>query len=391
MRRGIRTLALLVALGSAMVGAPVLAVDEFPAGDERYHTFTEMRQVLQETAAAHPDITRLTDIGTSFAGRKLWLLRITDQPDVDEPNEPEVLVTGLTHAREHLTVEQALALIRWLTDGYGSDQQVTNLVDHRVIWVIPMLNPDGGEWDIRYGKYHRWRKNRQPTPGSAAVGTDLNRNYGYRWDCCGGSSDSPRSLLYHGPAPWSAPETSQERDFIKSRRIAGTQRIELILNLHTAGEKILFPYGYTTRAYPPDMIRRDRRAMKALANGIAARNGYSVTQAARWYITDGTANDWAYGAQRILSLTMELYPSGDPPFDRFYPPDEKIGPQTRRNRGALLWYLVQAACPYAAAGLQDPCTASSESSPSGAAAAASALPSSARAPRSLAAHALVAE
>jgi carboxypeptidase T len=57
-------------------------------------------------------------------------------------------------------------------------------VDSREIWIVPMVNPDGVEWDIATRSYRMSRKNRQPNPGSTAVGTDLNRNWGYRWGCC---------------------------------------------------------------------------------------------------------------------------------------------------------------------------------------------------------------
>ena len=43
---------------------------------------------------------------------------------VDE-NEPEVLFDGLHHAREHLSLEQTLAILRWLTTGYGTDPRIT--------------------------------------------------------------------------------------------------------------------------------------------------------------------------------------------------------------------------------------------------------------------------
>ena len=61
-------------------------------------------------------------------------------------------------------------------------------VNTREIWIVPNMNPDGSEYDIATGSYRSWRKNRQPNAGSTAVGTDLNRNWGFNWGCCGGSS-----------------------------------------------------------------------------------------------------------------------------------------------------------------------------------------------------------
>ena len=68
------------------------------------------------------------------------------------------------------------------------------------------------------GSYALWRKNRQPNAGSSAVGTDLNRNWGFQWGCCGGSSGTFSSETYRGAAPFSAPETQRVRDFVQSRR-----------------------------------------------------------------------------------------------------------------------------------------------------------------------------
>ena len=87
---------------------------------------------------------------------------------------------ALHHAREHLTVEMALEVIRLFTEGYGRDPALTNLVNTREIWVLPNINPDGGEYDVATGIYQYWRKNRRPNPGGT-YGVDLNRNYGYRW------------------------------------------------------------------------------------------------------------------------------------------------------------------------------------------------------------------
>lgn len=351
----------LLAIASSLLSVGIAAAArEFPAGDERYHTYAELTDRLHAIAADHPDIVQLGSIGKSYQGRELWLLKISDHVATDEP-EPEVLVTALTHAREHMTVEQALALIGWLVDGYGTNPRTTAIVDSTELWVIPELNPDGGEWDIRGGRYHHWRKNRQPTPGTSAIGTDLNRNYGYRFDCCGGSSDSPTSLIYHGPRPFSAPETDAERRWILSRRIGGVQQLRLELNLHTAAEYVLYPYGYTTRAVPRDMTGADHLALRALARGVAARNGYRAMQGARWYITDGTSGDWAYARQGIFPLTMELSPARSTNPDRFYLPDEQIGPVTERNRKALLWFLEQAGCRTAAAGQEPSCSATTTS------------------------------
>src|SRR5258705_6152105 len=165
------------------------------------------------------------------------LVKISDNVATDE-NEPEVLFDAHQHAREHLTVEMALYIMHLLVDNYGTDSRITNLVNGREFWIVPDMNPDGGEYDIATGAYRSWRKNRQPNTGSSNVGTDLNRNWSYQWGCCGGSSGSTGSETYRGPSAFSAPETQRLRDFVLSRRIGGGQQIQNQHHLHTYSEPV---------------------------------------------------------------------------------------------------------------------------------------------------------
>jgi murein tripeptide amidase MpaA len=206
----------------------------FPPADSAYHDYAEMVAEIQQAANDHPAIFSMFSLGTSYQGRTIWAGKISDNVGVDE-NEPEVLFTHHQHAREHLTVEQALYTLRILTDEYGSTQQITNLVNSREIWMVFDMNPDGGEYDIATGSYRSWRKNRQPNSGSSNVGTDLNRNWGYRWGCCGGSSGSTGSETYRGPSAFSAPETQVVRDFSTAASSAASSRSRSPLtSTHTA-------------------------------------------------------------------------------------------------------------------------------------------------------------
>jgi carboxypeptidase T len=335
-------------VGTVAAAIPAAAAEpNFPAKDSRYHNYPEMIATIDQAVAAHPAIVRKLSIGQSYQGRHIWAVKISDNVGTDE-DEPEVLFDALHHAREHLTVEQALAILRWMTNGYGSDARVTRLVDRRETWIVFMVNPDGGQYDLTGSPYRGWRKNRQPNAGSSHIGTDLNRNYDYHWACCGGSSGSTASLTYRGPKPFSAPETRVVRDFIKSRVIGGRQQITAAITFHTAGEEILWPYGYTTTDIPADMTRDDHAALVGLGRRMAAKNGYRPMQSSSLYITDGDEIDWAYGRYRIFMYTFELYPSQAQvnTIARFYPPDEVIARETERNKDAILYLMEQAGCRY---------------------------------------------
>jgi carboxypeptidase T len=321
----------------------------FPAGYDDYHTYDEMVARIDAAVAAYPDIVRKFSIGRSHEGRQIWAVKISDNVHVDE-DEPEIVSDGLLHARERLTSEMNLYLIRILTEGYASNSRIRQIVNTREIFIIPMLNPDGGEYDISGSEFRRWRKNRQPNAGTSAIGTDLNRNFGFKWACCGGSSGNPSSDNYRGANAWSAPEVRAYHDFVDSRVVGGRQQIRAALTWHTAGEYVLWPYAYTTKSLPKTMSADDRQALMSLAKGMASRNGYRAQQSGAWYISDGDQIDWLYGEHRIFAFTVEMYPRSGGSM-RWYPSPSLIGPETKRNRDAVLWLLEQADCGYRAAGL----------------------------------------
>ncbi|MCA1691480.1 MAG: M14 family metallopeptidase [Actinobacteria bacterium] len=347
-RDAIATLGYSVEPYKAPVPPPGAGETLFPPGDEAYHDYAETLAEVDAMVAAHPTTVRKFSIGSSYEGRNLVGVRISNDP-VDTGSEPGVLFVALHHAREHLTVEVALSLLRLFAE--STDPTVRNLVDTRQIYLIPMLNPDGGEFDIASGSYVFWRKNRQPNAGTSERGTDLNRNYGYRWGCCGGSSGNPASETFRGAGPFSSPETNAIRQFVESKR-----NIRTSISYHSYGDLILYPYGYTFTDLPADMNPVDHNAFVAMAGQMATTTGYTPQQASDLYITDGDYVDWMYGARHIYAFTFELSGSGY----GFYPPASLIDEEIAKNRAAALYITQIANCPTAAAGVG--CTASSTTS-----------------------------
>jgi carboxypeptidase T len=316
---------------------------DFPPADSNYHNYAEMTAEINKALTDHPTILSQRVIGTSYQGRNIVALKISDNVGTDEA-EPEVLFTHHQHAREHLTVEMALYLLNEFTDKYATDSRIKGLIDSREIWLIPDLNPDGGEFDINTGSYRGWRKNRQPNTGSSNIGTDLNRNWAYNWGCCGGSSGSTGSDTYRGRAAESAPEVKVVANFVRTRVVGGRQQIKTNIDFHTFSELILWPYGYTFNDTGPGLTTQERNTFATLGRQMAQTNGYTPEQSSDLYITDGTIGDWLWGNQRIYSYTFEMYPSSGG-LGGFYPPDEVIGRETSRNRAAVLHLLDFSDCP----------------------------------------------
>jgi carboxypeptidase T len=326
--------------------APAAAEPEaFPPADGGYHDYAEINAEVGAVANAYPLLVQRRNLGSSSQGRQLYAAKISDNVASDEA-EPEALFTCGQHAREHLAVEMCLYLLDELTSRYGSDSQVTSMVNTREIYLVFNVNPDGSEYDIATGSYRSWRKNRQPNSGSSAVGTDLNRNWGYRWGCCGGSSGSPSSATYRGPSAFSAPETRAVRDFVASRVVGGVQQLRVAIDFHTYSELVLWPYGYTYSNTATGMSTDQYNTFATMGRAMAATNGYTPEQASDLYIADGTLPDWAWGTHRIFAFTLEMYPRSSSP--GFYPPDEVIARETSRNLAAVLYLLSFADCPYRA-------------------------------------------
>ncbi|WP_030749971.1 M14 family metallopeptidase [Streptomyces sp. NRRL F-5135] len=321
---------------------------DFPSADSRYHNYAEAAAEINQRIAAYPGIMSKRVIGKSHEGRDIIAIKISDNVAADQ-NEPEVLFTHHQHAREHLTVEMALYLLREFGAGYGSDSRITSAVNNREIWIVPDLNPDGGEYDIATGSYRSWRKNRQPNSGSSSVGTDLNRNWNFKWGCCGGSSGSTGSETYRGAAGESAPEVKVIADFVRSRVVGGKQQIKAAIDFHTYSELVLWPYGYTTADTAPGLTQDDRDAFATVGREMAASNGYTPEQSSDLYITDGSIDDWLWGNQKIFAYTFEMYPKGASG-GGFYPPDEVIERETSRNRDAVLQLVENADCMYRSIG-----------------------------------------
>lgn len=346
-----------------------------PQAGPAYHSYAEMEAAIQVIEAAHPAIVRLFSIGQSYEGRTLWAAKISDNPDQDE-DEPEALFVGLYHAREHLTAEMLLSILRLLTDGYDParlDDRITQLVNTRQIYLVFMLNPDGGEYDRVGGGYRFWRKNRQPNPCTAlpgfgsGIGTDPNRNHNYNWGGAGASAE-PCAETYRGTEPASAPEVTALQRFVDSRVVNGRQRINVAISFHTYGELVLWPYGYQNWAecgtLPADMFPQDQRLFQTMGAALAqatrgppgtgsAGRSYTLMQSCKLYQTNGDFTDWAYGTHRIFAFTFEMYPcldEGCPEFG-FYPPDTAITDETARLHPAVLLLLDYADCPFRLTGL----------------------------------------
>ncbi len=297
----------------------------FPNTHDAYHDYQEQNQVLRELATAKPEITDLFSIGQSVLGQEIWCLKISDNPLQDEVEEGAMVLVAMHHAREILTPEMALHAATQLVEGYGLDEEVTAYVDNREIFVLPNLNPDGGEFDHHDGRFHMWRKNRRVNEGSQCRGVDLNRNYGYEWGGPGASA-RPCDDTFRGASAFSEPESAAFRDFIYAH-----ENITTLVTLHTYSKLVLYPWGYKRGGIEDRIEFLTHKTMAEYMGGIM---GYRPTQASNLYPTNGDTTDWSYGELGITSFTWEMAPSRLNPAG-FYPLPSTLEEELPKGWNAL--------------------------------------------------------
>jgi hypothetical protein len=115
----------------------------------RYHTYAESVDRLERWVAAHPNLARLFSIGPSATGTMdLWVVEITNRATGPAEEKPAAYFDGNQHDSEVMGGETALHLVWWLLSRYGSDSEVTELLDTRTVYVLPLANPEGAEYHI---------------------------------------------------------------------------------------------------------------------------------------------------------------------------------------------------------------------------------------------------
>ena len=309
---------------------------DFPIKDEKFHNYSELYVELQKLAQGNPDIVVLDSLGTAHnPNHNILHLRISTQLD-QSFQKPGIVFMGGHHAREHVSVEMPLMLTQYLVNQYrAGNPDIVALLQSREIHIIPMVNPDGAEYDISTGNYKMWRKNLRDH-GNGTYGVDLNRNYGYQWGT-GGSSNRKNSDVYMGTHPFSEPETQAIKNFIELQT-----NISILVSFHTFSELILYPWGHTFESISD---HRSLAVHQVMANTMAQWNGYTPQQSSELYIASGDTTDWSFGQHNIISFTFELDPksmwSGG-----FYPGQSIIDTVFRKNINPSLYLINYADNPY---------------------------------------------
>ncbi|KAH8307011.1 hypothetical protein KR044_003180 [Drosophila immigrans] len=269
----------------------------------QYHTLSEIYAWLDVLELHYPDIVTPFSIGNSYEGRPIRGIKISYQQ-----GNPAVFIESNIHAREWITSSTITYFIdELLVPRRPAIRDIAKNVDW---YIIPVLNVDGFVYSHEAERL--WRKSRLPSdPTGECIGTDLNRNFNYRWMQIG-ASDDPCSEVYAGPSAESDPEISQLTSYINNSIPDGS--IKIYISLHSYGQYVLSPWGHTAEEFPehyPQMMG----VAKGFADALVRRYGTVFTygsSATTLYEVSGSGKEWAYAVKNItIPYTIELRDKGD--------------------------------------------------------------------------------
>ena len=278
-----------------------------------YLSYSEIEDSLRGLAQDFPAICKFDSLPIpTYEGNWIYGIKISDNPHVEEDDEPGFLIDGMHHAREWACIPVVMFFADSMLSAYNVDPEITAIINNTEMYVFPVINVDGYLYDYPAGV--SWRKNREPFGGE--IGTDPNRNYqGCSPDLAGdwGAVDEyqarhrPDHTIFCGAYANSGDETRALTLYTKEHVI------NAYMSYHSSGELIMWPWGWTGQG-TPDSVLHDQvgnymaNQVQSLYSGTYDRGPiYSAI-----YAVSGSSCDWFYswshwvGGRSHLSFTTEL-------------------------------------------------------------------------------------
>ncbi len=294
---------------------PDMAKQLSDVGDwDTYPTYDQYDSIMYKFADDYPGLCSVELIGYSEDGRKLLTAKISDNVAVAE-DEPEVFYTSTMHGDETTGYVLMLRLIDHLLSNYGTDPNLTGMVDSMEIWINPLANPDG-----------TYRVGDHTVNGATRYNlnwVDLNRNF-----------PDPAAGDHPDGNAWQA-ETLAMMDF------ASQHHFVISANFHGGIELINYPWDSFSRRHVDDswffqICRQYADAAQAYSPyGYFDDQDNGVTNGWDWYPVYGGRQDYMNYWHGCRENTIELSAT------KLLPPGE-LPDLWDYNRVAMLTYLRQA-------------------------------------------------
>ncbi|GJM09978.1 MAG: hypothetical protein DHS20C11_22540 [Lysobacteraceae bacterium] len=270
--------------------------------------------------------------GQTHNGRDIWAYILGDADDATVYGTPEsaTLTNANIHAREWQTAETSTAIIETLINNQD-DQYLHQYLLENVNWVIvPVLNVDGLLQTQRYydtalvgldptssgwPRDGRMRRKNMPnvdevlaTTADHLGGIDLNRNFPPYWASTSSSSGNPNSLVYHGVAPLSEPESIA---LLAAADLAPTEQLRWYEDIHS--------FSLVTFSKRTSIFRRNALQSRLLTTFRVHNAALSAQRG--WFrnyqdvpdpvdVGIGVTPDYFAATFQIPAWTLEIEPTG---------------------------------------------------------------------------------
>lgn len=265
-----------------------------------YPTYEQMTRNLKSLAKKYPSIMQLSSIGKSVKGRELWVVKVSDNVNMDEA-EPEFKYISSMHGDEITGRELTQFFLKDLLEGYGKNLEITKLINNTEIYIMPSMNPDGSK--------RRQRAN--------ANGYDLNRNF-------------PMWNASRSEIRGRQPETIAVMNFQKTRQFS------LSANFHGGAVVVNYPWDSTKTRHPLDSLLQELSVRYAILNRPMYNSSefeQGITNGADWYVVRGGMQDWSYVFYNDLQITVELS-------EQKWPRYSEIPSFYQDNKDSMMAYLA---------------------------------------------------
>ncbi|XP_069476469.1 carboxypeptidase B-like [Ambystoma mexicanum] len=267
---------------------------------EKYNDYNSIVSWTASMASQHPSLISRSQIGTSYENRPIYVLKVGKSA----PNKKAIFMDCGFHAREWISPAFCQWFVKEAVRTYGSETQMTSLLDTLDFYILPVVNVDG--YAYTWTNNRMWRKTRSRNANSNCIGTDPNRNMNAGW-CTVGASKKPCDDTYCGAAPESEKETKALADFIR-RNLSS---IKGYLTIHSYSQMLLYPYSYTY-SLPSNNVELNtiaKAAIGELTSLYSTKYTYGPG-AATIYPAAGGSDDWAYDQGIKYAFTFELRDTG---------------------------------------------------------------------------------
>ena len=244
-----------------------------PIHQYKFHHYPDLTYDLHQWQDEYPHLMELHTLGTSYLGREIWNVHLTNFNENRDRALPKIYLDGGHHGNEYCGSEITILMIQYLLENYGTDPDATHVLDNAHVYVTPMVNPDGIDMNTRFNS-------RQ---------VDLNRNYPYMWR----STSSPWGSS--GSAPASEVEVASNVAFMERHEF------DLIITAHTGIVCLIYPWGYTRDPSP------DHNYFKKVGEEVEERWDIPTGQSSVYlYTAHGTGKDYGYAGNFAPTWTFEV-------------------------------------------------------------------------------------